>query len=114
MFLLFFVVFLVFFSQPIFFLSYSAIIVETDVPLDGGDTLLLGDLALVGDVDKDSASLALHLDDDLGQSSLTNLLEGGQHTSAEHDLKGRGKNAGVNECMTECRMNESMNEFRKE
>ena len=72
-------------------LSYSAIVVETDVPLDSRDTLLLGDLALVGDVDKDAAGLALHLHEDLGESSLTDLLEGRQHTGAEHDLKVVGK-----------------------
>ena len=52
------------------------------------DDLLLSPLDVVGDVDEDAASLALHLDDDLGQSSLTNLLKGGQHTRAEHDLEG--------------------------
>merc|ERR1712042_155136 len=30
--------------------------------------------------------LALHLDDDLRQSTFTDLLKGGQHTGAEHDL----------------------------
>ena len=73
--------------MPRFCKTYSAVVVETDVPLDSGDTLLLGDLALVGDVDEDAASLALHLHEDLGESALTDLLEGGQHTGAEHDLE---------------------------
>merc|ERR1719427_2229852 len=82
----------------------SAVVVETDVPLDGGDALLLGDLALVGDVDEDAASLALHLHKDLGKSSLADLLEGGQHTGAEHDLslaatEGVGVHAGGNESL---------------
>merc|ERR1719300_1409422 len=80
----------------------SASVVETDVPLDGGDALLLGDLALVGDVDENAASLALHLDEDLGESTLTDLLESGQHTGAEHDLglaatEGVGVHAGGDE-----------------
>jgi len=80
----------------------SAVVVETDVPLDGGDALLFGDLALVGDVDEDASGLALHLDDDLGESSLTDLLELGQHTGAEHDLgpaatEGVRVHAGVDE-----------------
>merc|ERR1711962_1546979 len=80
----------------------SAVVVETDVPLDGGDTLLLGDLALVGDVDENAASLALHLHEDLGESALTDLLQGGQHTGAEHDLGGTatervGVHAGLDE-----------------
>merc|ERR1719428_1289820 len=66
----------------------SASVVETDVPLDGGDALLFGNLALVGDVDEDAASLALHLHEDLGESALTDLLESRQHTGAEHDLGG--------------------------
>ena len=49
--------------------------------------LLLLSLDVIGDVDKDASGLALHLDDDLGQSTLTDLLELGQHTGAEHDLK---------------------------
>ena len=48
--------------------------------------LLLLSLDVIGDVDEDAASLALHLHDDLGQSTFTDLLEGGQHTRAEHDL----------------------------
>merc|ERR1719462_241857 len=80
----------------------SAVVVETDVPLDGGDALLLGDLALVGDVDKDASGLALHLNEDLGESSLTDLLKSGQHTGAEHDLglaatEGVGVHTGVDE-----------------
>merc|ERR1719391_960587 len=80
----------------------SASVVETDVPLDGGDALLLGNLALVGDVDENAASLALHLDEDLGESTLTDLLESGQHTGAEHDLglaatEGVGVHAGGDE-----------------
>lgn len=51
------------------------------------DDLLLSPLDVVGDVDEDAASLALHLDDDLGQGTLTNLLQLGQHTGAEHDLQ---------------------------
>ena len=49
--------------------------------------LLLLSLDVIGDVDKDASGLALHLDDDLGQSTLTDLLEFGQTTSAEHDLR---------------------------
>merc|ERR1712168_1752868 len=64
----------------------SASVVETNVPLDRGDTLLLGNLALVSDMDEHAASLALHLHEDLGQSPFTNLLQGGQHTGTEHDL----------------------------
>merc|ERR1712198_757420 len=80
----------------------SAGVVEADVPLDGGDALLLCDLALVGDVDEDAASLALHLDDDLGQSAFTDLLQLGQHARAEHDLgpaatEGVRVHAGVDE-----------------
>ena len=37
-------------------------------------------------MDENASGLALHLDDDLGESSLTDLLELGQHTGAEHDL----------------------------
>ena len=51
------------------------------------DNLLLLSLDVVGDVDEDASGLALHLDDDLGQRSFTDLLELGQHTSAEHDLE---------------------------
>merc|ERR1712198_186041 len=87
----------VFIPRPI-----PASVVETDVPLDGGDALLLGDLALVGDVDEDAASLGLHLDDDLGQSAFTDLLQLGQHARAEHDLgpaatEGVRVHAGVDE-----------------
>merc|ERR1719447_1452014 len=57
-----------------------------DVPLDALEGDLLLSLDVVGDVDEDAAGLALHLDDDLGQSTFTDLLEGGQHTRAEHDL----------------------------
>merc|ERR1712168_894867 len=64
----------------------STSVVEPNVPLDRGDTLFLGNLALISDVDEHAASLALHLHKDLGQSSLTNLLKGRQHTGAEHDL----------------------------
>merc|ERR1719347_356532 len=82
----------------------SASVVETDVPLDGGDALLLGDLALVGHVDEDAASLALHLNEDLGESALTDLLESRQHTGAEHDLggtatEGVGVHAGGDESL---------------
>merc|ERR1712168_432364 len=80
----------------------SASVVETNVPLDRGDALLLGDLALISDVDEHTTSLALHLHEDLGQSPFTNLLKGGQHTGAEHDLslattEGVGVHAGGNE-----------------
>merc|ERR1719447_2207878 len=57
-----------------------------DVPLDNLESNLLLALDVIGDVDEDAASLALHLDDDLGQSALSDLLKLGQHTSAEHDL----------------------------
>merc|ERR1711970_1189681 len=82
----------------------STSVVETNVPLDRGDALLLGNLALVSDMDKHTTSLALHLHEDLGQSSLTDLLEGGQHTGAEHDLglsatEGVGVHAGGNESL---------------
>merc|ERR1719347_1089834 len=82
----------------------SAVVVETDVPLDGGDALLLGDLALVGHVDEDAASLALHLNEDLGESALTDLFQLGQHTGAEHDLggtatEGVGVHAGGDESL---------------
>merc|ERR1719244_1245914 len=55
-------------------------------------------------MDKHTTSLALHLHEDLGQSSLTDLLEGGQHTGAEHDLglaatEGVGVHAGSNESL---------------
>merc|ERR1712042_58272 len=62
-------------------------VISLDLELEGDTGLLqkVG-LALVGDVDKDAASLALHLHKDLGESALTDLLEGGQHTGAEHDL----------------------------
>ena len=53
--------------------------------------LLLLSLDVIGDVDEDAASLALHLHDDLGQSTFTDLLEGGQHTRAEHDLTSGGE-----------------------
>merc|ERR1712168_1042284 len=80
----------------------SASVVETNVPLDRRDALLLGDLALISDVDEHTTSLALHLHEDLGQSPFTNLLKGGQHTGAEHDLslattEGVGVHAGGNE-----------------
>merc|ERR1719295_2143716 len=73
-----------------------------DVPLDDlkGDLLL--SLDVIGDVDEDAASLALHLHDDLGQSAFTDLLKGGQHAGAEHDLglaatEGVGVHAGSDE-----------------
>merc|ERR1719334_2266428 len=57
-----------------------------DVSLDDFEGNLLLSLDVIGNVDKDASGLALHLDDDLGQRSFTDLLELGQHTSAEHDL----------------------------
>merc|ERR1719295_75538 len=63
----------------------SASVVETDVPLDGGDALLLGDLALVGDVDENAASLALHLQEDLGLAATERV---GVHTGGDQGLLG--------------------------
>merc|ERR1719193_200291 len=78
----------------------SAVVVQTDVPLDGGDTLLLGDLALVRDMDKDATSLALHLDDNRGESTLADLFKFGQHTGAEHDLgPATTEGVGVHACV---------------
>merc|ERR1719295_2501163 len=57
-----------------------------DISLDDFEGKLLLSLDVVGDVDENASGLALHLDDDLGQRSLTNLFELGQHTGAEHDL----------------------------
>ena len=67
---------------------YPAIVVESDVPLNGGDALLLGDLVLVSDMHQNASGLTLHLDNDLGESSLTNLLQFRQHARTEHDLGG--------------------------
>merc|ERR1719295_2044014 len=73
-----------------------------DVSLDDFEGNLFLSLDGVSRGDEDAACLALHLDDDLGQRSFTDLLELGQHTSAEHDLglaatEGVGVHAGVDE-----------------
>ena len=71
---------------------YPAGEVESDVALNGEECLLLGDFALKGHLDEESASVTLHLDHDLGQSIFTNVFKFGQFTSAEHHLcKVRGK-----------------------
>merc|ERR1712002_669543 len=63
-----------------------AFVVVSDVVLDGGNALLLGGLGLEGDGDQAASDMSLHLVDDDGESSLTDLLKLGQTTSAEHDL----------------------------
>merc|ERR1712168_766295 len=63
-----------------------AFVVVSDVVLDGGNALLLGGLGLEGDGDQAASDMSLHLVDDDGESTLTDLLKLGQTTSAEHDL----------------------------
>ena len=47
---------------------------------------LLGSLVLVGDCDEALADVGLHLEDDHGKRFLTNLLQFGETTGAEHHL----------------------------
>ena len=54
--------------------------------LDGVETLLLELLAIIDGLDEESSGVALHLNDDLRQGQLTDILQLGQLTSAEHNL----------------------------
>ena len=67
-----------------------ASVVVPDVVLDGSDAFLLGGLELVSDGDQAAAHVSLHLQHDHGERGLTDLLQLGQATSAEHDLQAAG------------------------
>merc|ERR1719427_440197 len=63
------------------------VVVDLDVSLNGGEKVLLHlEVVVLGELHEDDSGGTLHLQDDLGQSTLTDLLQLGQTTSAEHDL----------------------------
>ena len=62
---------------------YAQVFVPDELFLIG---LLLSPFDIVMNVNEDTTSLTLHLDEDLGQGTFTDLLQLGQHASAEHDL----------------------------
>merc|ERR1719295_423511 len=64
-------------------------VVDSDVSLDGGEKVLLGlEVVVFGELHEDNSGGTLHLEDDLGQRTFTDLLELGETTGAEHDLGG--------------------------
>merc|ERR1712145_3563 len=57
------------------------VVVNPDVPLDGGKEVLLGlEVVVLGELHEDNSGGTRHLEDDLGQGTLTDLLELGQTT----------------------------------